>query len=84
VSLQFIILEFYPNSMHSYLGIYGAVCIVGMILYNSGFIIHVLGSVRASRRIHDKLIASVLGAPLRWLDSTPIGRVIARFTQDMR
>lgn len=70
--------------MCSYLGIYGVVCVLGMILYSSAFVIHVLGSVRASRRIHDRLVASVLSAPLRWLDSTPIGRVIARFTQDMR
>ncbi|QRV86022.1 ABC transporter transmembrane region [Ceratobasidium sp. AG-Ba] len=67
-----------------YLGIYGVVCGVGMMLYSTAFVIHVLGSVRASRRIHDQLVVSVLGAPLRWLDSTPIGRVIARFTQDMR
>ncbi|QRW00058.1 ABC transporter transmembrane region [Ceratobasidium sp. AG-Ba] len=67
-----------------YLGIYGVVCGLGMMLYSTAFVIHVLGSVRASRRIHDQLVVSVLGAPLRWLDSTPIGRVIARFTQDMR
>ncbi|KAG8684445.1 hypothetical protein FRC11_012098, partial [Ceratobasidium sp. 423] len=66
-----------------YIAVYGIVCGVGMVIYNSAFVIHVLGSVRASRRIHDRLIRSVLGAPLRWLDSTPIGRVIARFTQDI-
>ncbi|EUC62287.1 P-loop nucleoside triphosphate hydrolase, partial [Rhizoctonia solani AG-3 Rhs1AP] len=67
-----------------YLAVYGIVCFAGMIFYNGAFVIHVLGSVRASRRIHDRLVRSVLGAPLRWLDSTPIGRVIARFTQDIR
>ncbi|KAG9103574.1 hypothetical protein FRC06_009826 [Ceratobasidium sp. 370] len=67
-----------------YLGIYGVICAAGMILYSWAFVIHVLGSVRASRRIHDRLVSSVLGAPLRWLDSTPVGRIIARFTQDMR
>lgn len=30
------------------------------------------------------LVSSVLGAPLRFLDITPIGRLIARFTQDIR
>ncbi|KAF8748718.1 P-loop containing nucleoside triphosphate hydrolase protein, partial [Rhizoctonia solani] len=39
---------------------------------------------RAARRIHEQLMASILGAPLRWLDSTPIGRIVARFTQDIR
>ncbi|KAG9126177.1 hypothetical protein FRC07_004584 [Ceratobasidium sp. 392] len=67
-----------------YLGIYGAFCALGVALYSWAFVIHVLGSVRASRRIHEKLVSSVLGAPLRWLDSTPVGRIIARFTQDMR
>ncbi|CEL51761.1 ATP-binding cassette transporter abc4 OS=Schizosaccharomyces pombe (strain 972 / ATCC 24843) GN=abc4 PE=3 SV=1 [Rhizoctonia solani AG-1 IB] len=67
-----------------YLGVYGIVCGAGMIIYSGAFVIHVLGSVRASRHIHNRLITSVLGAPLRWLDSTPIGRVIARFTQDIR
>ncbi|KEP49369.1 ABC transporter [Rhizoctonia solani 123E] len=67
-----------------YLGIYGVLCVVGISLYTTAFVVHVLGSVRAARRIHDRLIKAVLGAPLRWLDSTPIGRVIARFTQDIR
>ncbi|KAH7340935.1 hypothetical protein B0J17DRAFT_612426 [Rhizoctonia solani] len=67
-----------------YLAVYGIVCGVGVVIYSAAFVIHVLGSVRASRRIHDRLVRSVLGAPLRWLDSTPIGRVIARFTQDIR
>ncbi|CAE6498063.1 unnamed protein product, partial [Rhizoctonia solani] len=67
-----------------YLGVYGALCIVGIGLYTTAFVVHVLGSIRAARRIHDRLIKAVLGAPLRWLDSTPIGRVIARFTQDIR
>ncbi|KAJ1309694.1 hypothetical protein OPQ81_006459 [Rhizoctonia solani] len=67
-----------------YLGIYGVLCVTGISLYTIAFIVHVLGSVRAARRIHDRLIKAVLGAPLRWLDSTPIGRVIARFTQDIR
>ncbi|QRW00045.1 ABC transporter transmembrane region [Ceratobasidium sp. AG-Ba] len=67
-----------------YLGIYGLISIISTGSYSSAYTIHVLGSVRASRRIHNKLAVSVLGTPLRWLDSTPIGRVIARFTQDMR
>ncbi|KAF8710653.1 P-loop containing nucleoside triphosphate hydrolase protein, partial [Rhizoctonia solani] len=66
-----------------YLSIYGVISIGGVTVYTVAFVIHVLGSVRASRRIHSRLIKAVLGAPLRWLDSTPAGRVIARFTQDI-
>lgn len=67
-----------------YLGMYGAACVAGMLLYSSAFTIHVSGSIRASRKIHDRLISAIFGAPLRWLDSTPVGRIVARFTQDMR
>ncbi|KAG8713050.1 hypothetical protein FRC11_013442, partial [Ceratobasidium sp. 423] len=67
-----------------YLGIYSSICLCGMILYSSAFIVHMFGSIRASRRIHDQLVSSVFAAPLYWLDSTPIGRIIARFTQDVR
>ncbi|KAF8758575.1 P-loop containing nucleoside triphosphate hydrolase protein [Rhizoctonia solani] len=66
-----------------YLSIYGVISIGGVTVCTVAFVIHVLGSVRASRRIHSRLIKAVLGAPLRWLDSTPAGRVIARFTQDI-
>ncbi|KAF9475054.1 multidrug resistance-associated ABC transporter [Pholiota conissans] len=41
-------------------------------------------AVRASRVIHAKLIESVFGSTLRWLDETPTARIIARCTQDIR
>ncbi|CAE6535559.1 unnamed protein product [Rhizoctonia solani] len=67
-----------------YLVVYIAISLGGVCMYGGAYVVHVLGSVRAARRIHGRLVASILGAPLRWLDSTPIGRVIARFTQDIR
>ncbi|KAF8751127.1 P-loop containing nucleoside triphosphate hydrolase protein [Rhizoctonia solani] len=67
-----------------YLVVYIAICFGGVCLYAGAYILHILGSVRAARRIHEQLMASILGAPLRWLDSTPIGRIVARFTQDIR
>ncbi|KAF8610181.1 P-loop containing nucleoside triphosphate hydrolase protein [Ceratobasidium sp. AG-I] len=66
-----------------YIGIYGAACVFGIVVNSSTFIIQVNGSMRASRSIHDRLVGSVLNATLRWLDSTPVGRVIARFTRDI-
>ena len=46
--------------------------------------VYLFGGLRASRAIHRQLISSVLGTTLRWLDSTPVARVIARCTQDMQ
>ncbi|KDQ20385.1 hypothetical protein BOTBODRAFT_305749 [Botryobasidium botryosum FD-172 SS1] len=67
-----------------YLTVYCLFLLAGSITYSSSFFVYMVGTLRASRRIHNKLVASVLGTTLRWLDSTPIGRVISRFTQDMR
>jgi ABC-type multidrug transport system fused ATPase/permease subunit len=46
-------------------------------------IIYAYAVLRASRDIHRRLIASILGTTLRWLDLTPASRVIARFTADI-
>ncbi|CAE6473454.1 unnamed protein product [Rhizoctonia solani] len=79
----------YPNHPEKvnaifYLAVYVIICLGGVCMYSGAYIMHILGSVRAARRIHGQLVSSILGAPLRWLDSTPVGRVIARFTQDIR
>ncbi|QRW00095.1 ABC transporter transmembrane region [Ceratobasidium sp. AG-Ba] len=67
-----------------YLGVYGTICIFVIFLSASTFAVHADGSVRASRHIYDRLLASLLAAPLRWFDSTPSGRITSRFTQDLR
>lgn len=54
-----------------------------VVFYGGGFLIYVHGSLNASRRIHEMLTKSVLGTTLQFLDKTPIGRIIARFTQDI-
>lgn len=43
-----------------------------------------VGVIRASRKIHETLVTSVLTTTLRFLDKTPIGRIVARFTRDVR
>ncbi|KAG9126894.1 hypothetical protein FRC07_001505 [Ceratobasidium sp. 392] len=66
-----------------YLIVYAATCAGGLLIYSLTYSIYVLGAVRSSRVVHARLVASVLASPLRWLDYTPMGRIIARFTQDM-
>jgi len=41
------------------------------------------GGLRASRVLFQKLLASVTSAKLRFFDTTPIGRVMNRFSKDM-
>ncbi|THH29810.1 hypothetical protein EUX98_g4362 [Antrodiella citrinella] len=66
-----------------YISLYTAVTFASFAAYTAALACWVVGSVRASRRLHQLLIESVLGATMRWLDKTPISRVITRCTQDI-
>ncbi|KAJ8331529.1 Transporter of the ATP-binding cassette (ABC) [Batrachochytrium dendrobatidis] len=66
-----------------YVGVY-ALFGLGVILANNIQLIIILwGSFVASRRMHDTLLASVLGSPLRFFEVTPIGRILNRFSKDI-
>ena len=69
---------------YSYLEIYSLLLAASVVCYICGFTIFIYGSLNASRRIHEKLTRAILGTTLRFLDKTPIGRIIARFTRDIR
>ncbi|KAF5345715.1 hypothetical protein D9758_013070 [Tetrapyrgos nigripes] len=70
------------NVVH-YLSLY--VLIWAFVVGSSGvgFLVYILGSIRASRSIHKQLVSSVIGTTLRWLDTTPTSRVITRCTKDI-
>ncbi|KAG8799885.1 hypothetical protein FRC16_004195 [Serendipita sp. 398] len=67
-----------------YLMVYGGLLFIGMIVYSSAFTVYLFGSLSASRKIHDRLVSAILGTTFRWLDTTPVGRIISRFTLDIR
>ncbi|EJT98573.1 P-loop containing nucleoside triphosphate hydrolase protein [Dacryopinax primogenitus] len=67
-----------------YIGVYSAIVVAFMIIYGFTYLGFTFGAIRAARMIHHQLRDTVLGSTLRWLDSTPVGRIISRFTQDMR
>lgn len=72
------------NSEHLvfYLGIYiafsVATAVIGVFRYYWIF----CGSIRASRKLFDKLSFTILRTPLRWMDTVPVGRILNRFTGD--
>ncbi|PVV02380.1 hypothetical protein BB560_003167, partial [Smittium megazygosporum] len=46
------------------------------------FIVHSLSSIRSARVTHADMLKSVLKSPISFFETTPIGRVINRFSQD--
>ncbi|TFK30740.1 ATP-binding cassette transporter [Coprinopsis marcescibilis] len=81
---QYTILPSIEVPVFKYLGIYGTFLLVATSAYAASFVLYIFGSIRASRVLHLRLIQSILGTTLRWLDTTPISRVITRCTQDIR
>jgi len=39
--------------------------------------------IKAGKRMHDEMLRSVLRAPIRFFDSTPVGRILQRFSRDV-
>ncbi len=74
--------EAIDHELSFYLGIYVGLSIVICIFGTLRYFLVYLGAIRASKRLFDKLTHAVLRAPLRWLDITPVGRILNRFTAD--
>ena len=67
-----------------WLGLYIVWVVTGLIAIIGASILYYVGAIEASRVIHRKLVDRVFGAYMRFLDSTPMGRIISRFTKDMK
>ncbi|KAL2755097.1 hypothetical protein ACRALDRAFT_2106706 [Sodiomyces alcalophilus JCM 7366] len=70
------------RSVEFYLGVYVAISVVAAILGTVRMLFLFVMSLKASRRIFRNMTYTVLRAPLRWLDTVPVGRILNRFTAD--
>lgn len=70
------------RSLGFYLAGYVGLAMGTAIFGTLKFLFVYMGSIRASRQLFTKLNFVVLRAPLRWLDTVPIGRILNRFTAD--
>ncbi|KAJ3301013.1 hypothetical protein HDU76_005897, partial [Blyttiomyces sp. JEL0837] len=66
-----------------YITIYGFIGLCKVLNFAIYEIISTLASLKASRTLHQKLVSSVLGAPLRFFEVTPLGRILNRFSKDI-
>lgn len=71
-------------SVAYYLGLYTAFIFAGLAALIVADILYFLGAIKASRTIHQKLVDAIFGSYMRFLDATPVGRIISRFTKDMK
>ncbi|KAJ2739994.1 hypothetical protein H4R23_000093 [Coemansia sp. Cherry 401B] len=71
------------GEMH-WLVIYLGFGVLSAIVSSLGLLVAYVGSQRASAILHEQLVDSILSAKMRWLETNPIGRSIARFGSDMQ
>lgn len=65
------------------IGIYG---LIGIAVLVGSLVNHLFWldrGIRAGKNMHDKMLKSVLSSPVRFFDSTPVGRIIQRFSRDV-
>ncbi|KAL4942735.1 hypothetical protein BDV06DRAFT_235250 [Aspergillus oleicola] len=62
-----------------YVGISAAACLIGSVRC----LALALAFIQSSRQLFADLLTTVLRAPLRWLDTVPLGRILNRFTSDI-
>ncbi|XP_022081531.1 multidrug resistance-associated protein 7-like [Acanthaster planci] len=66
-----------------FLGIYGGIVGANSIFTLFRAFLFAYGGLCAARTVHSKLLASILKAPVSFFDTTPIGRIINRFSSDV-
>ncbi|CAH2256577.1 multidrug resistance-associated 7 [Pelobates cultripes] len=66
-----------------YLSIYGGIAVANSVFTALRAILFALGTVHAAKIIHQRLLKRVLKATVTFFDSTPIGRIINRFSSDL-
>ena len=65
-----------------YLGIYIAIAASEWIMGSLRSYFVFMATLKASRRLFEGILHTILRAPLRWLDTVPIGRILNRFSAD--
>lgn len=67
-----------------YVGIYAAVNLVFVVADGLQYLTFNRGAWNAARQLHLKLMRGVMGAPLSWWKNIPVGRVVNRFSRDIK
>ncbi|KAJ2552092.1 Transporter of the ATP-binding cassette (ABC) [Coemansia sp. RSA 1878] len=66
-----------------FIGVYVVIALASMVIILVRSLIQFWGSLKASKVLHERLLHTVLRAPVRFFDTTPVGRLINRFSKDM-
>nr|XP_015218554.1 PREDICTED: multidrug resistance-associated protein 7 [Lepisosteus oculatus]XP_015218555.1 PREDICTED: multidrug resistance-associated protein 7 [Lepisosteus oculatus]XP_015218556.1 PREDICTED: multidrug resistance-associated protein 7 [Lepisosteus oculatus]XP_015218557.1 PREDICTED: multidrug resistance-associated protein 7 [Lepisosteus oculatus]XP_015218558.1 PREDICTED: multidrug resistance-associated protein 7 [Lepisosteus oculatus]XP_015218559.1 PREDICTED: multidrug resistance-associated pr len=75
-----------PNSssdLKYYLTVYGSIAAGNSVFTAIRAFLFAYGAVRAATAVHDRLLDRVLKATVTFFDTTPLGRIVNRFSSDL-
>ncbi|KAK1830843.1 ABC bile acid [Podospora conica] len=65
-----------------WLSLYAAACLISTVFGSARYAFTWFAGIRASRAMFERILFTVLRAPLRWSDTVPVGRILNRLTAD--
>ena len=71
------------RSTDFYLSVYAALTCATALVTLLNTVAFALGGIEAAAALHKKMLARVLRAPVSFFDTTPLGRIINRFSADV-
>ncbi|KAG0197883.1 Multidrug resistance-associated protein 1 [Mortierella sp. GBA30] len=72
------------HTVGEFLGVYAALVASFMVMnVTVTYIAMVRAAVRASTRLHEGLLAKIMRLPMSFFDTTPLGRIVNRFSSDI-
>ena len=80
-SIDVIALSFSHSGM--FLGVYAALGFSQALFDLLTAFALALGGIFASRKLHDSMMDSIMHAPMSFFDTTPLGRILNRFSKDV-
>ncbi|XP_059143447.1 multidrug resistance-associated protein 1-like isoform X2 [Physella acuta] len=73
----------FVNKNYMYLGVYGALGVAQGIFILAFALLATKNMVKAAGTLHYNLLDNILRAPMSFFDTTPIGRIVNRFSRDV-
>ncbi|KAJ5141036.1 P-loop containing nucleoside triphosphate hydrolase protein [Penicillium atrosanguineum] len=70
------------DNLAKYLSVYIGISVLSCVVGTARYYFMLNAALKGSRNLFKGLIFTVLRAPLRWLDTVPLGRILNRFTAD--
>ncbi|KAJ3124334.1 hypothetical protein HK100_011273 [Physocladia obscura] len=71
------------NDALFYISVYAGLSLLGLLVSVLTRLWVLYGGLMGSRNLHAKLTNAVFGAPMRFFEKTPVGRLLNRFTKDI-